>query len=128
MQSSTKTPRMLQSDGRPGRFDAALGWFRRGRIASARAGSRYEGEHGLQRYPGLSRSGSRNGGEDALRGLVWRRPAKMTPLRIVLAAAFALALEPAIAQNAPPVASARATIESVSADGANLGVRTRAGE
>ncbi len=52
----------------------------------------------------------------------------MTPLRIVLAAAFALALEPAIAQNAPPVASARATIESVSADGANLGVRTRAGE
>ena len=36
-------------------------------------------------------------------------------------------LAPAFAQNAP-VASARATIETISADGASLGVRTRAGE
>ena len=49
----------------------------------------------------------------------------MASLRIVLAAAFALALSPALAQNAP-VASARATIETVAADGASLGVRTRA--
>ena len=48
-------------------------------------------------------------------------------LRIVLSAAVALALAPALAQNAP-VASARATIETVAADGASLGVRTRAGE
>jgi hypothetical protein len=46
---------------------------------------------------------------------------------IVLAAAFALAVSPALAQN-PPIASARATIESVAADGAALSVRTRAGE
>src|SRR5271156_3375702 len=52
----------------------------------------------------------------------------MNTLRIVLTAAFALAFVPALAQNAPPVASARATVETVSADGANLGVRTRAGE
>jgi len=51
----------------------------------------------------------------------------MTSLRIVLAAAFALAVAPVFAQNAP-VASARATIETVAADGASLGVRTRAGE
>jgi hypothetical protein len=51
----------------------------------------------------------------------------MKSLRIVLAAAFALALGPALAQN-PPVVSARATIETVSADGASLEVRTRAGE
>jgi hypothetical protein len=51
----------------------------------------------------------------------------MTSLRIALAAAFALAAAPALAQNAP-VASARATIETVAADGAALGVRTRAGE
>jgi hypothetical protein len=42
-------------------------------------------------------------------------------------AAFVLALSPALAQN-PPVASARATIETISADGASLGVKTRAGE
>src|SRR5271170_4501371 len=52
----------------------------------------------------------------------------MDTLRIVLTAASALAFVPALAQNAPPVASARATIETVSADGANLGVRTRGGE
>lgn len=51
----------------------------------------------------------------------------MTSLRIVLAAAFALAVAPVFAQTAP-VASARATIETVAADGASLGVRTRAGE
>jgi hypothetical protein len=51
----------------------------------------------------------------------------MISLRIVLSAAFALALAPALAQNAP-IASARATIETVAADGASLGVRTRAGE
>jgi hypothetical protein len=52
----------------------------------------------------------------------------MASLRLALTAAFALALSPALAQNAPPVASARATIETVSADGASLGVKTRAGE
>src|SRR5271156_2792490 len=52
----------------------------------------------------------------------------MNALRIVLTAASALAFVPALAQNAPPVASARATVETVSADGANLGVRTRGGE
>jgi hypothetical protein len=51
----------------------------------------------------------------------------MTSLRIALAAAFALAAAPALAQNAP-VASARATIETVAADGASLSVRTRGGE
>jgi hypothetical protein len=51
----------------------------------------------------------------------------MKSLRMVLAAAFALALAPALAQS-PPVASARATIETISADGASLGVKTRAGE
>jgi hypothetical protein len=51
----------------------------------------------------------------------------MASLRIVLAAGFSLALSPAFAQN-PPVASARATIETVAADGGSLAVRTRAGE
>jgi hypothetical protein len=51
----------------------------------------------------------------------------MVSHKIILAAAFALVLSPALAQNAP-VASARATIETVAADGAALGVRTRAGE
>jgi hypothetical protein len=51
----------------------------------------------------------------------------MALLRIVFAAAFALALSPALAQN-PPVASARATIETIAPDGTSLGVRTRAGE
>jgi Domain of unknown function (DUF5666) len=40
---------------------------------------------------------------------------------------FALTVVPALAQTAP-VASARATIQTVSADGATLNVRTRAGE
>jgi hypothetical protein len=51
----------------------------------------------------------------------------MASYRFAFAAAFALTLAPALAQNAP-IASARATIETVSADGAALGVRTRAGE
>jgi hypothetical protein len=51
----------------------------------------------------------------------------MASYRLAFAAAFTLALAPAFAQNAP-VASARATIDTVSADGAALGVRTRAGE
>ncbi len=51
----------------------------------------------------------------------------MISLRIVLSAAVALAFSPALAQNAP-IASARATIETIAADGASLGVRTRAGE
>jgi hypothetical protein len=51
----------------------------------------------------------------------------MASLRFALAAAFALALSPALAQSTP-VASARATVETVSADGQSLGVRTRAGE
>jgi Domain of unknown function (DUF5666) len=52
----------------------------------------------------------------------------MKSLRMILAAAFALALAPALAQNTPQVARVRATIETVSADGASLAVRTRAGE
>ena len=51
----------------------------------------------------------------------------MTSFRIALAAAFVLAVAPALAQNAP-VASARATIKTISADGATLNVHTRAGE
>jgi hypothetical protein len=51
----------------------------------------------------------------------------MASRRIVLAAAFAVAVAPALAQNAP-VASARATIKTMSADGSVLNVRTRADE
>ncbi len=51
----------------------------------------------------------------------------MALFRIAFAAAFALAFSPALDQNAP-IASARATIETIAADGASLGVRTRAGE
>jgi hypothetical protein len=51
----------------------------------------------------------------------------MTSFRMALAAAFALTLAPALAKGAP-LATARATIETISADGATLGVRTRAGE
>ena len=51
----------------------------------------------------------------------------MASLKIALAAALVFAIVPALAQNAP-FASARATIETVSADGASLGVKTRAGE
>ncbi len=43
------------------------------------------------------------------------------------AAAFVFAVAPALAQN-PPVASARATIQTISADGSTLAVHTRAGE
>jgi hypothetical protein len=50
----------------------------------------------------------------------------MKPLRIAHTAAFRLGPAPAFAQN-PPVASARATMETISADGAILGVKTRAG-
>jgi hypothetical protein len=51
----------------------------------------------------------------------------MASHRFILAAAFALAVAPAFAQSAP-VVSARAIIENISADGAALNVRTRAGE
>lgn len=51
----------------------------------------------------------------------------MASFRLALATAFALAVAPAFAQNAP-IVSARATIETISADGAALSVRTRAGE
>lgn len=51
----------------------------------------------------------------------------MASLKTALAMAFVFAIVPALAQNAP-VASARATIETVSADGASLEVKTRAGE
>ena len=51
----------------------------------------------------------------------------MNSVRIALVATFSLALAPAFAQNSP-VASARATSETISADGASLGVKTRAGE
>ena len=51
----------------------------------------------------------------------------MTFFRIGLAAAFVFAAAPALAQNAP-VASARATIQTISADGSTLNVHTRAGE
>ena len=49
----------------------------------------------------------------------------MAPHGIVLGAAFALALTPALAQNAP-VASARATIENIAPDGVSFAVQTRA--
>jgi hypothetical protein len=51
----------------------------------------------------------------------------MTSFRIALATALVVAVTPAFAQTAS-VASARATIQTVSADGAALNVRTRAGE
>ena len=51
----------------------------------------------------------------------------MMPFRIALAATFVLAVTPVLAQN-PPVASSRATIQTINADGATLNVRTRAGE
>jgi hypothetical protein len=51
----------------------------------------------------------------------------MPSLKIALATAFVLAVTPALAQN-PPVASARATIQTISADGSTLAVHTRAGE
>jgi Domain of unknown function (DUF5666) len=51
----------------------------------------------------------------------------MTSFGIALATAFALAVAPALAQNAP-VASARATIQTIGADGSTLNVHTRAGE
>jgi Domain of unknown function (DUF5666) len=51
----------------------------------------------------------------------------MNSLKIALAAALALGITPALAQN-PPVASSRATIQTVSADGSTLTVHTRAGE
>ena len=50
----------------------------------------------------------------------------MTSFRMALAATFALIVTPALAQN-PPVATARATVETMSADGSTLDVRTRAG-
>ena len=51
----------------------------------------------------------------------------MASFRLALATALVLAVAPAFAQNAP-IASARATIKTISADGAALSVRTRAGE
>ena len=51
----------------------------------------------------------------------------MTSFRIALAAAFVFAVAPALAQNAA-VATARATVQTMSADGASLNVHTRAGE
>jgi len=51
----------------------------------------------------------------------------MMSFRIAFAAAFALSVAPALAQN-PRIATARATIKTISADGAALSVRTRAGE
>ena len=49
----------------------------------------------------------------------------MASFRIALAAAFALAAAPALAQN---VISSRATIQTISADGSALNVRTHSGE
>jgi Domain of unknown function (DUF5666) len=51
----------------------------------------------------------------------------MTPFKIALTAALVLGVAPALAQN-PPVASSRATIQTVSADGSTLAVHTRSGE
>ena len=51
----------------------------------------------------------------------------MASFRLALATVFALAVAPAFAQNAP-IVSARATIKTMTADGAALSVRTRAGE
>jgi hypothetical protein len=55
------------------------------------------------------------------------RMAVMTSLRTALFCLSTLAAGAAFAQN-PPAAVARATIESVAADGASLAVRTRGGE
>ncbi len=51
----------------------------------------------------------------------------MTSLRLAFVGVLSLSALPAFAQN-PPLAVARATIESVAADGASLVVRTRGGE
>jgi hypothetical protein len=51
----------------------------------------------------------------------------MTSFRIALAAAFAFAVTPGFAQS-PPVASSRATIQTIGADGSTVAVHTRAGE
>ncbi len=51
----------------------------------------------------------------------------MPSLRLALIVVLALFAGAALAQN-PPVAVARATVESVAADGASLAVRTRGGE
>src|ERR1700727_2717599 len=51
----------------------------------------------------------------------------MPSLKSALATAFVLAVTPALAQN-PPIAPARATIQTISADGSTLAVHTRAGE
>ena len=51
----------------------------------------------------------------------------MTSFRSALLVAFAFAVTPALAQNAP-VASSRATVQTISADGSALNVYTRAGE
>ena len=51
----------------------------------------------------------------------------MTSFRIAIAATFIFAVAPALAQNAA-VATARATVQTMSADGATLNVHTRAGE
>src|SRR5258708_12608003 len=56
---------------------------------------------------------------------LWRLT--MTPLRIALATAFVFAVAPALAQS-PPVATTRATIQTISADASSLNVHTRAGE
>jgi Domain of unknown function (DUF5666) len=64
---------------------------------------------------------------DAGRGCSALGRLAMTSFGIALATAFALAVAPAVAQNAP-VASARATIQTIGADGSTLNVHTRAGE
>ena len=51
----------------------------------------------------------------------------MTSFRIALAAALVFAVAPAFAQN-PPIATARATVQSIDADGSALAVHTRSGE
>ena len=51
----------------------------------------------------------------------------MASLRIAFATAFALFAAPALAQNAS-IATSRATVQTISADGSGLKVRTRAAE
>ncbi len=51
----------------------------------------------------------------------------MTSFSIAFAAALVLAVAPAFAQN-PPIATARATVQSINADGSALAVHTRSGE